>query len=154
MKQRHEVLFQQLENFRGYLLNAANVSENEAEIIPKGFNNNIRWNLGHVYTEQYMWIETLINEEVAIPPEFNEWFGWGTSPEDFTSETPSLEQMRTLLSGQLSEIKEKYGERLEKEFPPTELWEMSTIEQVLLWTNFHEGMHLQKITDIKNVMKP
>ena len=154
MKQRHEVLFQQLENFRGYLLNAANVSEAEAEIIPNGFNNNIRWNLGHVYTEQYMWIETLINEEVAIPPEFNEWFGWGTSPADFTSETPSLEKIRTLLNGQLSEIKEKYGERLEEEFPPTELWEMSTIEQVLLWTNFHEGMHLQKITDIKNVMKP
>ncbi|WP_342509649.1 DinB family protein [Sporosarcina sp. FSL K6-2383] len=152
MKQRHEIFFKQLESFRGYLLKVADVTEDEAEIIPKGFNNNIRWNLGHVYVEQYMWIETLTKATVDIPKQFNEWFGWGTSPDNFTDETPSLEELMTLLKGQLTEIKGTYGDRLEELFPPTKMWEMTSIEQVLLWTNFHEGMHLQTIIDIKKCM--
>lgn len=152
MNQRHEHYYKHLEGFRGYLLKVGNVTEDEGEIVPKGFKNNIRWNLGHVYTEQYMWIKTLINEEVDIPEQFNEWFGWGTSPKNFTNETPSLEELRTLLKKQLGKIKETYDDRLEEVFPQTEVWGMTTIEQVLLWTSFHEGMHLQAILDLKKAM--
>ncbi|WP_430787514.1 DinB family protein [Virgibacillus flavescens] len=152
MKQRQEIFFNQLESFRDYLLKVADVTETEAEAIPKGFRNNIRWNLGHVYTEQYMWIKTLINEEVDVPEQFEEWFGWDTSPEKFTSETPSLLELRALLKGQLPKIKQAYGDRLEEAFPPTEIRGMTTIEQVLLWTSFHEGMHLQAIQDIKKCL--
>jgi uncharacterized damage-inducible protein DinB len=148
VKQRHENFFNQLECFRGYLLKVADVTEEEAEIIPKGFKNNIRWNLGHVYVEQYMWIKNLTKEEVDVPIEFDEWFGWGASPENFTAETPSLEELKVLLKEQLPKIKETYGDRLEEEFAPTEMWGMITIEQVLIWTNFHEGMHLQAIKNI------
>ncbi|TKD72305.1 DinB family protein [Pseudalkalibacillus hwajinpoensis] len=153
MEQRHDILFNQLEDFRGYLLKVANVSEEEGEFVPKGFKNNIRWNLGHVYVELYMWIETLTKEKASIPQHFNEWFGWGSSPEHFTDETPSLEDLKVLLKSQLSDIKKTYGERLEEVFSPTEMWEMSTIEQVLRWTTFHEGMHLQAILDIRKCIK-
>ncbi|MBN8209016.1 DinB family protein [Bacillus sp. NTK071] len=149
MEKRHEILFNQLEDFRGYLLKVANVSEDEGETVPKGFKNNIRWNLGHVYVELYMWIETLTKEKASIPEHFNKWFGWGSSPEDFTEETPSLEELKVLLKKQYSTIKETYGDRLEEVFQPTEIREMTTIEQVLLWTTFHEGMHLQAILDIR-----
>ncbi|WP_336606255.1 DinB family protein [Fictibacillus marinisediminis] len=67
MKQRHEVFFKQLEGIRNYLLKVANVTEEVAEIVPKGFKNNIRWNLGHVFVEQYAWIENLTKEEVGFP---------------------------------------------------------------------------------------
>ena len=149
MKQNHEAFFNQLEGFRRYFLKVSDVTPGEAEIIPKGFKNNIRWNLGHVYNEQYIWIHTLTNENVDAPKEFDEWFGPGTTPENFTVETPSLVELRGLLNHQIAKIKEAYGERLEEVYPPTEMWNMTTLQQVLLWTSFHEGMHLQAIKDIK-----
>ncbi|CAM5180434.1 DinB family protein OS=Ureibacillus acetophenoni OX=614649 GN=SAMN05877842_103228 PE=4 SV=1 [Ureibacillus acetophenoni] len=47
---------------------------------------------------------------------------------------------------------ELYGHRLEEEFPPTEMG-MFTIEQVLIRTIFHEGMHLQRIIDILKLVR-
>ncbi|PKR77587.1 DinB family protein [Halalkalibacillus sediminis] len=152
MNQRQEVLFNQLETYREELLsNVENVSEEEAELIPKVFNNNIRWNLGHIYMDQYMWIKVLTKDDL-YPDSFNHWFGFGNSPSDFDDETPSFEELKHLLKNQTSKIKELYGDRLEEEFPPTEMG-MFTIEQVLSRTIFHEGMHTQAINDLKRYLR-
>lgn len=149
MKQRHEVLFNQLESYRKEILGVLeNVSEEQAEMIPIGFKNNIRWNLGHIYLDQYLWLQALTKEKADVPEQFNSWFGFGTSPADFTTETPSLDEIKILLQKQPAQIKEVYGDRLEEEFPPTAMG-MHTIEQVLIRTIFHEGMHLQAILDLK-----
>ncbi|HWL24025.1 MAG TPA: DinB family protein [Ureibacillus sp.] len=153
MEKRHEILFNQLESYRAYVLAILNdVLEDEAIIIPAGFNNNIRWNAGHIYLDQYLWIEHLTKEKTEIPEGFRTWFGYGTSPQNFTKETPSLGDLIKLLKEQPNRIKEVYGHRLEEEFSPTEMG-MSTIEQVLVRTIFHEGMHLQTILDLKKLIK-
>jgi len=86
MKQRHQVLFQQLHEYRNELLEAVeSVSEEEAEIIPPPFNNNIRWNIGHVYLDQYLWIQALTKENLDMPSIFTQSFGFGTSPLAFNS---------------------------------------------------------------------
>jgi uncharacterized damage-inducible protein DinB len=132
MKRRHEVLFTQLESYRSYVLGVLeNVSEEEAEVIPKGFNNNIRWNLGHIYLDQYLWIQAVTKEKAGVPEQFQTWFGYGTSPANFTPETPTIDELRNLLKEQPAQIKAQYGERLEEDFPPTEMG-MHTIEQVLI----------------------
>ncbi|MCD7034388.1 DinB family protein [Metabacillus sp. GX 13764] len=154
MKQRQEIFFSQLQSHRDYLLHTVkDVTQEEADIIPNGFSNSIRWNLGHVYTEQYMWLESLTKERAGIPEAFGQWFGWGSSPKIFTEETPSFEQLKQLLKGQISSIKDQYEGRLEEEFEPTEIRKLTTIEQVLLWTSFHEGMHLQGISDLKRIIR-
>lgn len=153
MKRRHEVLFNQLESYRSYILGVLeNVTVEEAEVIPKGFNNNIRWNLGHIYLDQYLWIQAVTKEKAGVPEQFQTWFGYGTSPANFTSDTPTIDELKNLLKEQPAQIKAQYGERLEEEFPPTEMG-MHTIEQVLVRTIFHEGMHLQTILDLKKCMK-
>ncbi|WLR54896.1 DinB family protein [Mesobacillus subterraneus] len=152
MKKRHEVLFNQLESYRNELLSIVDtVSEEEAERIPAGFNSNIRWNLGHIYLDQYRWIQAVTKEPADVPEEFSSWFGYGTSPANFTEETPAVSELKELLKTQPGRIKESYGERLEKEFAPTEMG-MHTIEQVLTRTIFHEGMHLQTILDMQKCM--
>ncbi|PTY79437.1 hypothetical protein B5V89_05625 [Heyndrickxia sporothermodurans] len=149
MKKRHEVLFNQLESYRSEILGVLeDVSAEEAEIIPEAFHNNIRWNLGHIYLDQYLWIQAVTKEKVDVPESFQTWFSYGTSPADFSSGTPTFEELKNLLKKQPAAIKEAYGDRLEEEFPPTEMG-MHTIEQVLIRTIFHEGMHLQTILDIK-----
>lgn len=153
MKARHEILFNQLESYRMEVLQLLeDVTQEEAEIIPKGFRNNIRWNAGHIYLDQFLWIEALTNEPSKIPSNFSTSFGFGTSPSDFTNETPSLSELISLLKEQPTLLKNLYGHRLEEEFPPIDMG-MCTIEQVLIRTIFHEGIHLQAIVNIKNCMK-
>ncbi|MEQ2465268.1 DinB family protein [Niallia sp. Sow4_A1] len=149
MKARHEVLFKQLETYRKELLGTVEkVTDEQAEIIPDGFNNNIRWNLGHLYLDQFLWIEALTKVASPTSKQFNQWFGFGTTPANFVEETPSFKELKELLKAQPQEILEKYRNELEKEYPPIDMG-MHTIEQVLIRTIFHEGMHLQAINDLK-----
>lgn len=44
---KHVVIFQQMEWLRGLTIKAGkNISEDKLDLVPKGFKNNIRWNLG------------------------------------------------------------------------------------------------------------
>ncbi|MGI8385933.1 DinB family protein [Robertmurraya sp. P23] len=152
MNPRHEVLFTQLESYRSEVLGVLkDVSEEQAEVIPAGFKNNIRWNLGHLYLDQYLWIQAVTKEKAGVPEQFQSWFGYGSSPASFEKDTPSFQELMELLREQPVKIKEMYGERLEEEFPPTEMG-MHTIEQVLIRTIFHEGLHMQTILDIKKFL--
>ncbi len=152
MQQRHDILFNQLESYRSVLLNVLEgVTEEMAEIIPNGFNNNIRWNMGHIYLDQYLWIGALTKEQYNVPEPFNKWFGFGTSPSDFNADTPSFEELKGLLKQQPIKLKQEYGDQLEEPFPPIDMG-MYTIEQVLIRTIFHEGMHLQAIIDLRKII--
>ncbi|ANB61251.1 DinB family protein [Anoxybacteroides amylolyticum] len=152
MEKRHEVLFQQLEDYRRELLRVVDgLTEEEADIVPKGFNNNIRWNLGHIYLDQYLWIQHLTKEPILFPEGFRGWLGFGTSPTAWKTHPPSLSVLKELLVEQPKKIREWYGERLEEEFPSTESG-MYTIAQVLVRTIFHEGQHLAKIQDIRRFL--
>lgn len=153
MNKRHEVLFEQLRTYRSELLGLVEgVSEAEADKIPEGFNNNIRWNLGHVCLDQYLWIQVLAKEEQPIPSSYHKWFGFGTNPSHFTEETPGLQELVERLKEQPKVIQEKYQNRLEEEFAPTEMG-MHTLEQVLIRTIFHEGIHLGAIQALKRRIK-
>ncbi|MET3698420.1 DinB family protein [Bacillus oleivorans] len=152
MEKRHDLLFTQLETYRSHILDVlSSITEEEAEGVPQGFNNNIRWNMGHIYLDQYLWIHAL-TKDTDVPKEYNTWFGFSTSPANFTSETPTFAELKELLRKQPTHIKEMYGDRLEVEYPPTEMG-MHTMEQVLIRTIFHEGMHLQTILDILKCLK-
>lgn len=155
MKNRHTALFRSLEMYRkDFLLSILNdVTEEEAERVPSSFRNNIRWNLGHIYLDQYLWIFSVTREKDDKIQQLNKWFGYGTTPNDFSEETPTYSELKEMLSRQISEIKERYGHQLEEQYPPTKYEGYSTIEQVLLRTTLHEGMHMQAIIDIKKCLR-
>ncbi|PAD34333.1 DinB family protein [Terribacillus saccharophilus] len=153
MKKRQEILLGQLKTYRTELLQVAkSFTQEETDIIPHGFRNNVRWNLGHVFLDQYLWIQALSKEEPPIPDGFKEWFGFGTTPADFTEKTPAYTDLITFLEAQPDQISEMYRDRLDEEYPAIDMG-MQTIEQVLIRTIFHEGMHLQAIISIKKALK-
>ncbi|MBG9944788.1 DinB family protein [Brevibacillus formosus] len=152
MEKRHKVLFQQLEDYRQETLKAINgLTDEDANIIPEGFSNNILWNLGHIYLDQYLWIAHLTKETIPIPPGFNEWFNFGTKPADWDTPPPNLEVLVTLLQEQPQKIQAAYKDRLEEEFPATESG-MHTIAQVLVRTIYHEGAHLASLNTIRRFL--
>lgn len=153
MSIRNEILLNQIEAFRADLLHVLeDVSEEMSNIVPKGYNNSIKWNAGHIYVDQYLWIYHKINDELVLPKNFMELFGFGTSPATWAVEAPTLEQIKDLLRIQVNEIKEKFGTRLDEQLvEPTELG-MNTIGEVIPRTIYHEGLHIGAIISLKKAI--
>jgi uncharacterized damage-inducible protein DinB len=148
MIERHDVLFNQRRTYRQELLDTvAGVDEAAANVVPKGFRNNVRWHLGHVELDQAAWLAALTGEPSDVPPGHAHWFDFGTEPSHLDGDTPSCTDLCARLAEQPERNRRRYGHRLEERFEPTEMG-MRTVEQVLVRTVFHEGIHLANVVDI------
>ncbi len=133
------------------------VSDEMADVIPEGFRNNIRWQLGHIY---------FVNEAFAfyyndLPMHgvkgFKEWFSNGTTPLDWVTEPPSMKELRDLLEGQQERIQSALTNRLEEEtkqkFTTGSGFALETTGEFLNFNLYHEGMHVSVIKIYKSLIQ-
>ena len=149
-----EFLFNQLKVVRSNTLNAVKeVSESQAHSVPEGFNNNILWNLGHVYISQEKFAFGFIPEPMQVPEGFTEAFGRDTKPSEWKVQPPTLVEMINLLEDQTSRIREKLENRLDEAvanpFTMPSGLTLRTIGEFLTFSMYHEGMHVQTIKMLK-----
>lgn len=116
--------------------------------IPKGFNNNIYWNIAHTVVTQQILLYKLSGLQMRIPIELVEKFKKGTVPEG----TASDEEMKIIADFLISTVawaKEDYNAQLFKEFHPyttSAKVTLSSIDDAIAFNLFHEGLHLGTIT--------
>lgn len=128
------------------------IPEEIADIIPHGFNNNIRWNFGHIYLDQYLWIYHKIKDKNPVADALHKWFGFGTKPQEWDTSPPTLTELRRLLIEQSLHIRSSFATRLDEPLTsPTELG-MSTIGEVIPRTLYHEGLHVGAIQTMKRTI--
>ncbi|MBN8209005.1 DinB family protein [Bacillus sp. NTK071] len=150
-------VLKQFEMTRKFLLmGAEKITEEHADLIPGGFSNSLRWQLGHVYVtlEQLLFVQT--SEEAHLPEGYSELFAPGTSPKDWTAEPPKLDELKSNLSAQLERLKETFQGRLEDEITkPFKVgpYELTTIGEVLLFAIYHESEHNGCMKGLKNSIK-
>ncbi len=113
------MLFQQMEFIRFRTLSALEATtEKQADVIPSGFKNSIRWNLGHILLSQENLLYSFVgeNDKKSLPAHYGELFGFNTSPHTWKEETPpSLHELREELSAQTKRMKEAFSGRLGEE---------------------------------------
>lgn len=149
-----EFLFKQLEVVRSNTLNAVKeLSESQADAVPEGFNNNIRWNLGHIYLVQEIYAFAFIPEPMQLPEGFMELFELGSKPSEWKVQLPTLPELIKLLEDQTRRLKEKLDDRLAEVVGnpfnmPTGLT-LKTIGEFLAFSMYHEGQHVQTIKMLK-----
>ncbi|MFC7372982.1 DinB family protein [Fictibacillus iocasae] len=149
----HDTLLKQLAAYRHNTLSVVvDVSEEMADIVPDGFNNNIRWHLGHVYLDQYDWLYHNINEESPVPKHYRELFGFGTKPADWKLSPPTLNELKTRLSDQAEHIAQHFGYRLDEELNSPTVLGMNTFAEILPRTFYHEGVHMGHIIALKKAV--
>ncbi len=143
-----EALFMQMDVVRSRTLyHLAETTEEQAEIIPSGFKNNIRWNLGHILTVQENIVYKFSGEKLYIPDYYPSIFANKTSPADWASQEniPSLETLRDQLQNQRERIKKDFSERLNDSVPRPirfgEGRELTKVGDLIAFTFYHEGMH-------------
>jgi uncharacterized protein (DUF1810 family) len=152
------LIFDQLEFVRKGTLKIIEVTEEpQLTMIPKGFNNNILWNLGHIYVIQ----EQMVFPPMGEPSHLNEplihLFNKKTTPMNWTIEPPTLDELTTLLKNQTTRIRDTFGDRpddnLLQPFTLFKSLTFNSLSDVLTFTMFHEGMHLETMKMYVRMLK-
>lgn len=147
-------IFTQLDVIRKNTLKAVeNITEEIADTIPEGFNNNIRWHLGHLYVVQEKFAFATLDLPMELPEEMITFFAPGTSPSNWETTPPSLAEIANLLGTQMERVKETLQNRLHEDvihpFTTKSGLTLATVEQFLSFNLYHEGVHVSTIKAIK-----
>lgn len=142
MNYKDQVMWNLLGNIRQETVGMlADLDESKVDVVPHGFNNSIRWNVGHLIYDQEVWFHYLIEDQMDVPASYEEFFGFGTSPATWTKEPPAWAELLEELSTQPERLKSKFAGRLDEPLAKATEAEMSTIGEVIPRTLYHEGLH-------------
>lgn len=146
-------LLTQLELIRSITLEEVfSINDEEADIQPEGFNNTIRWHLGHIYLVQERLAFHHAGFPLEVPQEYIDLFANRTRPSEWKIEPPSLAELGVRLTEQPGRIRTLLGEKLNE--PPAVPFprfdgKLDTIGAILNYSLYHEGQHKALITQIK-----
>ena len=77
------------------------ITEDEADVIPNGFSNSLRWNFGHILVAQEQSMFNLgLGRDSEIPFNIIEAFRRGTNPSDWAFPPLSLNEIKSQLNDQ------------------------------------------------------
>ena len=137
------------------LAGISDLSIQELNKIPEGFNNNIIWNLGHLVASQ----QGLCYIRAGLPPVTGENFilnyKTGTKPEKFI-DADELELIKNLLLTTLDQLESDYDNKI---FTGYQSWStrygvvLAGIDDAVDFLPFHEGLHLGTINSLKRLVK-
>ncbi|MGJ9457308.1 DinB family protein [Oceanobacillus sp. CF4.6] len=133
------------------------IPEDTSEVIPKGYNNNIKWNFGHIAYVQENLVYGVVGEESGLPIEYKELFSPGTKPADWQIAPPSLSEIASILTEQQSRVEEFLTGRLEEKlttaFTNSRGLTFNTLGETFLFSFYHEAMHMETIKSIYRLAK-
>jgi hypothetical protein len=133
------------------------ISEEQADIIPNGHNNSLRWNLGHIVAAQEGVMYYFgMNQPGEIPAEIQEAFQTGSSPKDWSAPPLTLNEIREMLVEQRERMRETFSERLGEPSAKVFTFADKNLEMtgdLFIFTIWHEGLHQGVINGMKRALK-
>lgn len=131
------------------------IQEELFDIQTAGFNNTIRWNVGHMIYWMDKYSTLSFGSPSAIPGLYDTLFSSGTKPLDWTFAPPSKEELVEMLTAQLSRLSELTPEMLgEKLSTPYALgpFQFNTAGELFNFALIHEAIHLGTISSQLKVL--
>lgn len=121
------------------------IPESLFDVQPEGFNNTIRWNVGHLIYWMDAYRSLCFSAETAIPSSYASFFNSGTKPADWTATPPDKEELLATMARQLASFDEIAPDRLNASLPSPLQFGPLTFRLAGELFNFglmHESMHL------------
>lgn len=119
--------------------------------IPKGFSNNIIWNIAHTVVTQQLLVYNLSGLPMMLSEEMVKMFRKGTKPEHDLNQK-EVDEIKGLLFSTIEKTKEDYHNKVFKTYQEYTVSTKSTltnIEEAIGFNHFHEGIHLGYILALK-----
>lgn len=148
-----EVLPNTRQFFKNYL---ENVSLENLNKIPNGFNNNIIWNIGHIVVTQQILAYKLSGLPMMISDELIAKYRKDTKPEGNITQA-EVEELKILLTSTVEKTKEDFSNGLFKNYQEytvsTTGNTLTNIDEAFQFIMLHEGMHLGYIKALLRAIK-
>lgn len=122
--------------------------------IPEGFNNNIAWNVGHLIAAQQGMCYKRANLKPHITEEFWEQFRSGSKPDRHLS-ADEIAKIKNLFLHTMDELDADYNKGIFGNYTPfTTRYgvEIASIDDALKFLSFHEGLHSGTIGTFKRLV--
>ena len=123
------------------------LSLEQLHTIPKGFKNNIAWNVAHIVVTQQLLHYKLSGVNCLVPDELINSYRKGTLPSIPFSEE-EFDEVKDLLLGLPETFMEDYEAGIFENFESyttSSGFVLESLETAIAFNNFHEGMHLSLI---------
>jgi hypothetical protein len=132
------------------------LSEEQLVVIPDGQSNNILWNIGHTIVSLDAFVYGLMKRPLPCGEAMASLYLRGTSPADWT-ETPDLQVVKDTLMSNIDAVQTNFEKGALADFGPCDLGfgvTFNTIEDILMFALFHEGMHVQQVNTLHKIVTP
>ncbi|WP_088103109.1 DinB family protein [Halalkalibacter urbisdiaboli] len=133
------------------------MEEAASELVPDKLNNNVKWNLGHIYVVGEKFLFHLTGEETKIPSNYPTFFKTGTSPANWKMNPPFLEELLDVLSEQMIRmnlaLSGRMDEKVKEPYTTSTGFELTTVKELVSFCLYHEGMHFGAIKNISKLVK-
>jgi len=124
--------------------------------IPKGFNNNIIWNIGHVVVSEQLLAYKLSGLESMLTDNMINKYRKDTKPEGDVSQE-EVNEIKVLLSSTLKKTESDYTTGVFKNYKAytvsTTGNTLSNIDQALQFVAIHEGLHYGYVLALLKAIK-
>lgn len=151
MKNQLEITLQNRKNLYALL---ENLTKEDLLEIPKGFRNNIWWNIAHVVVTQQLLVYKFSGQQMRIPQELVDKFKKGTVP-DGTASDEEIKTITNLLLSTIAWTQEDYTAGLFKnynEYTTSAKVTLRNIEDAIAFNIFHEGIHFGSILALRKML--
>lgn len=146
------IIVKQFEQVRGWTIEVAgSVTEDIVLITPKGFHNNILWQIGHILSSTEYFLFDLSHQTNHLPPEYISLFGSGTNPNQWEGNIPVVEQLITDLRVQSDHFSDISDSQFNQRLPAT-MHGFQTVEDCAAFSVLHEALHIGKIEEMQRML--
>ena len=131
------------------------LSIEELNKIPKGFNNNIIWNFGHVIVSQQIICYKLSNQPLKVSDEYVNKYAKGTKPGEFVNQQ-QFDDLKAMNVDLIDQLQEDVKEDLFTNYTSYKTMfgvELTNIDDAVKYVSSHEGLHLGYTMALKKVIK-
>ena len=115
----------------------------ELNKVPKGFSNNIIWNIAHTIVTQQLLVYKLSELPMVVSEEMVDAYRKGTKTESDLSQT-EVDSIKGLLFSSIEKTKEDYDNKVFQtynEYTVSTKSTLSNVKEAIEFNNFHEGIH-------------
>jgi len=145
----------QIKNTRIFILELVkDLSTEQLNKIPSGFNNNIIWNIAHLTAAQQNMCYIRSGLEITVEEKHFSPFLSGTKPEKFI-EQKEIDLIYNLLLNSMDLLAADYSSHIFLKFDPWDKrygMKLNSIEDAINFIPFHEGMHIGYIMALKKLV--
>jgi hypothetical protein len=140
----HEILTGYLETY----------SLEELSAIPEDFNNNIFWNIAHTLAHQQLYVYVFSDQTPLIAEEWITNYKKGTKPTKNVEMTDVM-YLKSKLIASIEKTKVDYNKGMFRDYKTYTANSgsiLNTVEEAIIFNNFHEGIHHGAISALKRAI--